>query len=269
MHSRGIGDQLLDLLFPPRCQVCRTFSADPLCQTCRDDLLFINAPLCPCCGALLRMTSEPVPGELCGDCRDGRVLSGARSAGLHTGTLRDAIIAYKFGARTRLAETFAAMLADVVVREIDPRSGPGLPLDLCRALVPVPLHPSRRRWRGFDQAELLCEELSSALSMPAWPDVIIRVRDTRPQTQLKGASRRSNVQGAFRAPRPWRLKGRSFILVDDVFTTGATLDECARVLKRAGAAGVYALSVSRATPPWYFDELSGSGAQPTGGERGT
>lgn len=208
---------------------------------------------------------ECLPGGLCGDCRTGRYLSGARSVGLHTGALRDAIIAYKFHGRRGLADLFAAMLADTVRVEIDPSSGPGLPLDLCEALLPVPLHPMRRRWRGFDQAELLCAHLAEHIGMTMWTDALERVRDTTPQTELSGVSRLSNVRGAFEARKLWRLRGRSFILVDDVFTTGATLEECALTLKRAGAAGVYGLTVSRAVPRWHFEALIDADASEPGG----
>jgi len=252
MSTRGIGSQLLDLLFPPRCQVCESFCADPLCETCLESIEFITERLCPSCGTVLRdEPPESLPGALCADCRVGRVVSGVRCAGLHCGALRDAIIKYKFHGRTQLAPIFAGMLGEVVKREVDPREGPGLPLDTCEALVPVPLHPKRRRWRGFDQAKVLCAALAEELKMPMCDDAIERVRHTQPQTEVSGASRRSNVRGAFEARKPWRLEGRSFILVDDVFTTGATLDECALVLKKAGAAAVYGLTVSRAAPRWH------------------
>jgi len=253
MRSRGLGSQLLDLLFPPRCQVCRRLSADPLCETCRGESLFIGERRCPCCGAPLRdHPPESLPGALCADCRDGRWISGARSVGLHAGALRTAMIAYKFNGRTRLAPTFAEMICDVARREVGgPR--PGLPLDRCRALVPVPLHPARRAWRGFDQAEMLCRALSEPLGLPVWTDALARVRETQPQTQVPGPLRRANVSGAFEARKAWRLKGASLILVDDVMTTGSTLEECARVLKYAGAASVYALTVTRAVPSWLVD----------------
>jgi ComF family protein len=265
MTTRGVGSQVLDLLFPPRCQVCSCFSADPLCETCRRGIEFIDLPLCLCCGTILR--DEPPhnrPGALCADCRTGRWISGARSCGLHVGTLRQAILAYKFHDRRRLAEDFVEMLAEVVRWEIDPGTGPGLPLDLCAALLPVPLHPRRRRWRGFDQAELLCAGVAEALGMPIWTDALERVRDTQPQTEMSGASRRENVRGAFEARKTWRLEGCSVVLVDDVFTTGATLDECALVLKRAGAGAVYALTVSRAEPRWHVAQSTGVETVQTG-----
>jgi len=265
MRPRGIRAQLLDLLFPPRCQVCRSFSDEPLCETCRGELLLIGERHCPCCGGPLRdAPPDALPGALCADCRDGRWISGARSVGLHAGALRDAMIAYKFDRRTRLAETFAEMLIELFRREVSGER-PGLPLERCCALIPVPLHPKRRAWRGFDQAKMLCDCIARPIGLPVWADALERTRDTRPQTQLAGASRRENVSGAFEARRPWRLTRASLILVDDVMTTGATLDECARALKRAGAASVYALTVSRAAPGWHPASMMTDDAPSAGG----
>lgn len=263
MTSRVPGAQLLDLLFPPRCQVCGAFSENPLCETCRDGIEFMAGDLCAYCGIMLRdQPPEKLPGGLCPDCREGRWISAARSAGLHTGSLRDAIITYKFNGRRRLAGTFGRMLADVFTAEIE--ADRSLPLSLCAALVPVPLHPKRRHWRGFDQAELICEEFARRVGMPMWPDALERIRHTQPQTHVRGMSRRENVRGAFEARKPWRLEDASVVLVDDVFTTGATLDECAMVLKRAGAAAVYGLTVSRGVPRWYESHLTGEESLATG-----
>jgi len=262
MPPRGPSDEVLDLLFPPRCQVCGCLGADPFCAGCLGEVDFIAPPACLFCGSPLR---AGWPGaQLCTDCRDGRALSGARSAGLHSGRLREAIIRYKFDGRTRLAESLATMLVRVVRAEVD---GAGLPLAECAALVPVPLHPGRRSWRGFDQAEMLCAAMAGEVGLPVWSDVIARIRNTTPQVQLRGLSRRENVRGAFAARKPWRLRGSALILVDDVFTTGATMGECAQVLREAGAVAVYGLTVSRATPSWHPASLASDHDDPTAGGR--
>lgn len=245
MSVRGLANEVLDLLFPPRCQVCGELSADPFCATCLQAVEFIAPPACLFCGAPIRPTWPAA--QLCADCREGRALSGARSAGLHAGPLREAIIRYKFDGRTRLAAPLAAMLVEVVRTEIETV---GLPLGECAALVPVPLHPGRRSWRGFDQAEMLCAAMADEVGLPVWTDVIARIRNTTPQVHLRGLSRRENVRGAFAARRRWKLRGVALILVDDVFTTGATMSECAQVLREAGAVAVYGLTVSRAIPSW-------------------
>jgi len=258
MPTRGLSDELLDLVFPPRCQVCDTLGGELFCATCRADAEFIGGHACLYCGAPLPPAAPAAP--LCADCREGRWFSGARAAALHAGALRRAIIRYKYHGRTRLATPLGELLAEVVRAEDERR---GLPLAQCAALVPVPLHRDRRAWRGFDQAEMLCFEMAQATGLPVWPDVIARVRNTTPQVSLQGASRLENVRGAFEARRRWRLRGRAVIVVDDVLTTGATINECAVVLRAAGAVAVYALTVTRAAPVWHPAALlsDGDGAQ--------
>ncbi|MGC9316932.1 MAG: double zinc ribbon domain-containing protein, partial [Armatimonadota bacterium] len=252
MGSRGIGDELLDLLFPPRCQVCGRPGAQPLCETCREEVLFIGGHCCALCGVPLRETQRA--SMLCADCRDGRDISGARAVGLHTGSLREAVLAFKFRGRTRLADPLAEMLVDAFRGQAE---GKGLPLSECAALVPVPLHAQRRAWRGFDQAELLAERMAPEVGLPVCTDAIERVRNTTPQTEMDRRERLTNVRDAFEARRVWRLRGRAVILIDDVFTTGATIQECARTLRAAGAVAVYALTVTRAVPSWHPAHFGG------------
>jgi competence protein ComFC len=110
----------------------------------------------------------------------------------------------------------------------------------------VPLHGKRRRHRGFNQAEALAGELSRLTGRPVETRALRRIADIPPQTRLGKAARRANVRGAFRVVRPDRIRGRVVVLVDDVFTTGSTLGECARELRRAGAADVRAVTVAQA-----------------------
>jgi ComF family protein len=245
MSPARLFQEVVGLLFPARCQVCGELGDDLICKTCREGFEFIARPFCVYCGVPLEPGGER-PSQ-CGQCRQGREFTGARAVGLHVGSLREAILRYKFDGRRRLAGPLAELLAEVYEAE---REG-GLPLSVARALVPVPLYPARRAWRGFDQAELLCRHLSEMTGLDSWPDVLARVRDTRPQVELSGRERRENVQGAFEARKTYRLEDKSLILVDDVFTTGATLSECARVLRKAGAAALYALTVSRTAPSWH------------------
>lgn len=240
-----LAEEIAGLLFPPRCQVCSELDDALICAACREEMVLIAAPRCTYCGVPL----PPTPGgpSLCAECRGGREFSAARAVGLHTGSLRQAILRYKFHGRRRLAKPLAEMLASVFEAE----ACGGLPLPGCAALVPVPLYPARRTWRGFDQAELLCRHLSEMVELPVWTDVLARILDTQPQVELSGRQRRDNVRGAFEARKNYRLKGRSFILVDDVFTTGATLAESARMLRKAGATAVYALTVTRGVPSWH------------------
>ncbi len=113
-------------------------------------------------------------------------------------------------------------------------------------VMPVPLHVNRLRWRGFNQAHLLVKPLAREVGVPVDPWSLERVRPTRPQVELTEAERRRNVAGAFRVTRPERVRGRKILLMDDVYTTGATVDECSRALRRAGAVGIDVLVLARA-----------------------
>lgn len=238
---------LLDLIFPPRCEVCGTLGSEIFCASCRQEVLWLEPPYCARCGLLLPPSAPP--GERCGICRQTRrYFDGARCVGLHTGALRQAILAYKFENRRPLAEPLAGLLAERFQREAQWPAP--LPLGEVEALVPVPLHPSRRRWRGFDQALHLTRELGARVGLPVWDSALQRTRPTVPQVQLTPAQRQSNVRGAFAGEREI-LEGRCVLLVDDVFTTGATCDQAARAAKAAGASTVYVLVLSRPAPEWH------------------
>jgi ComF family protein len=192
----------------------------------------------------------------CGACRDvAPAFEGARSFGLYAGKLRQAILRLKFAGDERLGARLGELLAiawDSLPAGIE--SGPPL-------VVPIPLHPSRRRERGFNQSELLAEGLARALGKRvagAAPQIaracLRRNRATPPQTGLSVSARRENLRGAFAVVKPEVVRGRCIVLIDDVMTTGATLSAGARALKRAGAAQVMGLTLARATP--QFSDLT-------------
>lgn len=239
-------DAVLDLCFPARCQGCQQLKHDLICPDCRREINYIEPPLCDCCGR--PFDSGAHAADVCGDCRRQRPsFDLARALGTHTGPLRRAIIAYKFHGRTRLAEPLAQMLSDYLTQPDGPASRLVGEADF---IVPVPLHPNRRRWRGYDQAELLAGHLADQVGRPTMPLVLARVRETKPQIRLTPAQRRTNVRGAFQVRDPEACAGGRILLLDDVFTTGATLQECAKALRRAGAKSVFALTVSRSSPEW-------------------
>ena len=191
--------------------------------------------------------------SLCGSCRQGEVeFDVARSYGLYTGNLRKAILHLKFYGREFLGYRLGALLA---------RAWEALPEPDSALVTPVPLHPSRRRERGFNQAELLARGLvkrlrkeGSGLRFAA--GCLQRVRATVPQVGLSVSARRENVRGVFCVGRPEDVRNRTVVVVDDVMTTGATLSACATALKRAGAGRVLALSLARATPQFPDVESS-------------
>jgi ComF family protein len=151
--------------------------------------------------------------------------------------VREALHALKFRGQRALAVPLGALLVEA--------TRAGLPGGAPQLLVPVPLHPRRERERGFNQAALLARRVGRAWGCAVRGDVLVRTVATRSQTELDAAARRANVRDAFRARRSALVEGRHVVLVDDVLTTGATLSECARCLRAAGAAAVGALTVAR------------------------
>jgi len=224
-----LGCRFLDLLFPPRCIVCRR-PGTWLCEGCLSSLPYIGDPFCQRCGMPLR------EGRLCVRCRCRPLrVEGIRSVFLFEGPVRVAVHRLKYRGRRSLAEPLGALMADWWAQhpaEID-------------LVVPVPLHPRRLRQRGYNQAALLAAVLAGRIQQPLAEGVLFRVRYTRPQMELKEVERRRNVRGAFRG-RDGTVRGRRILLVDDVCTTGATLEACADALRKAGAAEVWALTLARA-----------------------
>lgn len=207
---RAIGEGLLDLLYPPRCVVCREPGPERFCSVCRSAVLPAGPPLGP---------RSQLAGRAC--------------VGIYEGPLREAVLRLKYHDRRSLALDLGLLMADI----LEARSGEWRP----DALVPVPIHPRRRRERGYNQAELLAAAVGERCGLPV-REALERVRDTPPQVGLGGQQRRENVRDAFR-PRAGAAPGRRPVLIDDVQTTGATLEEAARTLRTAGAHCVYALTL--------------------------
>ena len=207
--------------------------------------------MCTCCGLpfpSLRTLDSDTPQ--CGHCRANEPeFDKARSFGIYSGNLRQVILRLKFGRRERLGKRLGELLT-AVWDSVEELSGLALPL-----IVPVPLHPSRQRERGFNQAELLAAGLVRGLRgrycrppLRVAAGYLRRCRATPPQTGLRRSARGENLRGAFEVVEPERVRERIVVLIDDVMTTGATLSACARTLKRAGAVQVIGLTLARATP---------------------
>ncbi|HXE75246.1 MAG TPA: ComF family protein [Candidatus Xenobia bacterium] len=179
---------------------------------------------------------SPEGTALCGACRQGEtIFDRLRSFGTYDAELRQLIVLLKYNRLRPLAKLLGGWLAAVVQQNPD--------LAEVDALVPVPLYPKRQRARGYNQAELLARELAKWTRLPVEPGALQRIKDTPSQTGLTPAQRVENVRGAFAARS--KLDLRRILLLDDVCTTGATLNACARVLKHAGAEEVKAVTVAR------------------------
>lgn len=233
---------MLDILLPTACVSCGSSVGDSpapyFCRSCWEDFSLLRGPVCPRCGRLFDSPEalSHSPGHLCLSCRqDLPHFDQSLSVGYFEGTLREAIHAFKYRPCRALGRPLARwMSANILLK-------PGIDL-----VMPVPLHTKRLRQRGFNQSLLLAYGISRAYGQDLSFDNLQRVRFTTPQVRLSGAERIANVSGAFRLRRPGEVAGRPVLLVDDVYTTGATVNECARVLKEAGADRVLVLTLARA-----------------------
>jgi ComF family protein len=216
---------ILDLLLPPRCGSCRALGSW-LCGSCRAKIRRLEEPLCPRCGA-------EGESKRC-SCRTRlRSLNRLRAAAAYEGSLERAIHRFKYEGWRALAKPLARLLEDRLAVD-------GAPAGI---LVPVPLHQARHSTRGYNQSELIARELGRSLQLPVEPG-LQRIKDTPPQVGLDRIRRRENVDEAFR----WtlrRLQREPVLLVDDVATTGATLEACAQALKAAGAGSVTGIVLAR------------------------
>jgi ComF family protein len=223
---------LWELLFPSRCLGCDQRGM-LLCTDCRPTVPWLPTDVCPRCAA------RSSGGRVCRRCAGSgarRHLASVRAACTFDGVVRTAIHHLKF----RQARYMASLLAQLLAKGLARRP---IEADL---VLPVPLSPSRHRQRGYNQSELIALAVKRLGHLPApSPDSLTRVRDTRPQVGLPAAERLRNLRGAFRCEAPKLVAGRRCLLIDDVMTTGATLEACAEPLVQAGAERVRALVVAR------------------------
>jgi ComF family protein len=248
--SSTIAQGLFAVLFPSDCRVCGVplvkISRLPVCQSCLDAMLPISGGLCGVCGerifspyAISSSFAEPC----CGLCsRIKPLFQRAAAYGSYEDGLRELIHLLKYGGVRPAANVLGRMLSEAITS-----LHAGLPPD--STMIPVPLHRTKLRQRGFNQAELIARAAikicggESRLRLRT--DIFERKRDTASQIGLTSHQRRANLRGAFEVNNPEVIKGREVIVVDDVYTTGATVSECARVLLRAGATKIWVATVAR------------------------
>lgn len=227
----------LDVLFPPRCMACEhaVDGRDAFCLPCWEKVRFLGNAVCGCCGLPL----EGGDGEaLCYACiHTPKPYDKARAVVAYEGTVRKVIHHFKFRDRTHLAPVLARWME---------RAGKNL-LSEADVIVPVPLHPLRMMARKYNQALLLAKHLSTISGITLMPRLLQRKKRTKRQAGLGVAQRQANVEGAFsvRSLCQNALQGKTVLLVDDVMTTGATLEACSRALLKAGAGKVHVLTLAR------------------------
>ena len=239
-------DWMFDWLYPPRCRACggniSGCDAEYLCSDCWPKIRLVSHPLCNCCGR--PFFDAGGDDHYCAACLARQpYFVRARAWGCYPRDesldhpLRRVVQKFKYGRRVSLGKP----LGRLMVRGCEDYLKK-CPMDL---IVPVPLHPKRLRWRGFNQSLLLARQVSRLNGVPLDPFSLYRARETAPQTELAEDERRKNVRGAFAVREEKPLQEKSVLLVDDVYTSGATVNECSRVLIRAGAKEVTVLTLAR------------------------
>ncbi len=233
-RAKRAGTFLLDLLYPPRCVVCEAIllpSESGVCTHCRKELPFVKDPYCMRCGKPLNARER----EYCADCEMHRhVYDEGRAVFLYEKGIRLSVNRLKFGNRRSYIPFYGECLFHLL-REM-------MPIWRAECLVPIPMHPKKRAARGFDQAVLLSRSLSGMSRIPSREDVLIRTRLTQSSKKLGRSGRRKNLRGAF-AVNTNAAVPESVILIDDIYTTGTTMDEASLALRKAGVRRIFFLTL--------------------------
>jgi ComF family protein len=209
-----------------------------VCQSCWDSVKLIEAPFCSVCGYAFPSKAISGEGALCGACRRELYrFDVARAWAPFQGSVKEIIHQLKYGCHPSLARPLAVRLASAYAADRH-----RLQADW---LIPVPLHPARMRERGFNQSSEIARHLSRIVGVALARHWLLRTRPTKVQAGLTRRERRRNVSGAFEMSKSAEVRGRAVLVIDDVFTTGATLNECARILRESGAARIAVLTIAR------------------------
>jgi ComF family protein len=232
--------RLLHIILPVQCASCDVaLSGDPVpffCRACWGSIQSLRGPFCPCCGRPFASSyaRQYSADHLCGSCRtDHPAYTRAWSLYPYASPLQEAVCLFKYNKKVALADALGALM----------NGAPDtIPADV---IIPVPLSPDRLRNREYNQSLLLADRLSRMRHIPLSYDNLVRIRETAPQTELTRAVRLTNLRRAFAVQRPHDITGKRVLVIDDVFTTGATVNECAKTLRKAGASEVFVCTLAR------------------------
>lgn len=231
---------LLDLFFPSFCINCGK-EGNYLCQDCLALIDISEYQYCPFC----KSAKIVLDGKTCKTCKKHKKLKGLYCATSYQNfVVKKMLKLFKY---SPFIKELAKPLSFLIIAhfQILNKSFPQNLEEKGFVLIPVPLHKRKLKWRGFNQAEELAKELSLFFKIPLIKNVLIKTKETLPQVELKEREREENIKNAFQCVKPESIKKRKILLVDDVFTTGATMEECAKVLKQAGAKEIYGIAIAR------------------------
>ena len=234
--------KILDFIFPQNCISCEgkiKVEEHFLCALCRGDIGFIQQPHCFHCGVPADL-SYAFPHEefLCGVCRENSFkFDRARSLGFYDTVLRTTIHHFKYRKQIGVLLDIDLLLEKYFLENPD----------FCQGFTvsPIPLHFNKMKERGFDQAFLIARQVAKVLKLPLEGGLLRRIKATSPQATMTRTERARNIKGAFEINRPELVEGKNILLVDDVFTTGATVNEASKILKKNGAGKVYVFTLGR------------------------
>jgi len=232
-------EKLAHFFLPPQCYCCGDFLEEGqrgICLDCLSGVHWIEPPFCTVCG--IPFLSAETENHPCGGClREEKYFTAARALGYYEGSLQEVIHRWKYEEKTHLT----SLMGQWMVEGLNRYWG----ASCFSLLIPVPLHVQRLRERGFNQALLLAKELSHWTGIPYEKRALQKKKPTSPLVSLSGREREREVKGVFFAAEKEKLEGKAILLVDDVYTTGATANECSKVLLAAGAKSVDVLTLAR------------------------
>jgi competence protein ComFC len=233
-------DDLLDFVYPQSCSICEkplNRGEKEVCENCWETLASLPSPFCPYCKTFLEDEETALKHRCVYLSRpEDRKIFAVTSLGTFDDYYQKLIHRFKYDRKIPLGKRLAQSLGEIVAREKD--------FITCDLIIPVPLHRARQRERGFNQSQILAEGIAEVTNLPLMKDILKRKKNTQDQTYLNAQQRKENVRGAFVITQPDKIASKQVILVDDVITTGATLNECARMLLDAGATKIFAVTLA-------------------------
>ena len=225
-------EKCLGILYPQTCCFCGKVSKNNICSKCAKKVTYIQEPICKKCGKPIRYEEK----EYCGDCVEKNLwYEQGRSVWLHTGNVPWSIYQFKYHNRRIYGKFYA--------KELFRLYGELIRKWKIDVIIPIPLYSKRRRKRGFNQSEIIAKQLGKLMNIPVNGKAVVRVHNTKPQKELSHKERKKNLKDAFRVTRYWKGQKR-VLLIDDIYTTGSTIDSVAKVLKEKGAYKVWFLTIS-------------------------